>query len=546
MANKRNRTSSKLQVKRVSALLALALILTGCANNGSTAPTVIVETAESQTAAEATQAESTPHIVTPPETLPAKGGDPSIVPTDYSNDNNWLYIDTNSDKEVDVFYLYPTAWQRRDGEEYLSSIDNLSLRAGAKSVFATQATVYMEAGNVYAPYYRQLDAFWTLKLDSVEQKEYLMGATYLDAVAAFEYYLENYNKGKPFILAGHSQGSNVLKFMLEYYMGEHPEVFERMVAAYIIGYSITQDDLDANPHMKFAEGETDTGVIISWNTEAPDMTVENLVVSPGALVINPLSWSRDEDTVSAALHPGSRFYAGDGSYVDRYSLCDATVNKERGVVICSTIDPEDYLAPGGEGLFPKGVLHGQDYPFYWHAIEENAVARAKAYLANNNGQTAAHIEDYAAEIITDIGRYALINETMDWNEAKAHCEELGGHLATITSQEEQDTILALLSSIGDDKLRNCYFLGGADMQLDGNWQWVTGEAFTYTDWKTNEPKPDKGEQYLEIFAKTYEGNSGITDPGKWNDCMVDSTPYSGAGEVSFFTPDQTGFICEWN
>ena len=38
-----------------------------------------------------------------------------------------------------------------------------------------------------------------------------------------------------------------------------------MVAAHVIGYSVTKDDLEANPHMKFATGETDTGVIISWH-----------------------------------------------------------------------------------------------------------------------------------------------------------------------------------------------------------------------------------------------------------------------------------------
>jgi hypothetical protein len=313
--------------------------------------------------------------------LPAKEGDASIVPTDYTDIDNWLYVDQGADKEVDVFYLYPTVWSRADGEEYLASIDNVSMRTGAKPIFAEQATAYMEAGNVYAPYYRQLDAMWTLYLSAEEQKDYIMGATYSDAVAAFEYYLENYNEGKPFILAGHSQGSNVVKYILESYMAEHPDVYSRMVAAYVIGYSITQSDLDSNPHMKFAEGETDTGVIVSWNSEAPDMTVVNPVVQPGALAINPISWSRGEETASAAMNPGSRFFMEDGTYVDRYSLCDATVNKERGVIVCSTVNPEDYAAPGASSLFPQGVYHGQDYPFYWHAIEENAAARAEAYIA---------------------------------------------------------------------------------------------------------------------------------------------------------------------
>ena len=84
-----------------------------------------------------------------------------------------------------------------------------------------------------------------------------------------DYYFENYNNGKPFILAGHSQGSQILTMILSDYMKEHPEHYKNMIAAYVIGYSVTDKYLAANPHLKFAEGADDTGVIISYNTEGP-------------------------------------------------------------------------------------------------------------------------------------------------------------------------------------------------------------------------------------------------------------------------------------
>ena len=59
-------------------------------------------------------------------------------------------------------------------------------------------------------------------------------------------------------------------FVLSEYMKAHPEYLERMVAAYVVGYSITEDFLKANPHLKFAEGADDTGVIISYNTEGQE------------------------------------------------------------------------------------------------------------------------------------------------------------------------------------------------------------------------------------------------------------------------------------
>jgi hypothetical protein len=327
-----------------------------------------------------TEEKSAEEEIAAPKTLPPKEGDSGIVPVDYSDQNNWAYIDQKIDKKVDVFYVYPTVFQRESGQEYLAAIDNGQVRLAVPTVIAQQAMAYEKAGNVFAPYYRQLDAMWTLNLSAEEQEDYLMGAPYSDVVAAFEYYLKNYNNGRPFILAGHSQGSNVLKFLLEHYMKDNPDVYEKMVAAYIIGFSVTQDDLDTYKHLKFAKGETDTGVVISWNTEAPNMDVKNPVVQEGALAINPISWTTDEETAYASLNPGSRFFNDDGSLVDRYGQCDATVDKERGVIVCSTVNPEKFVTEGS-ALFPTGVYHGQDYPFYWHAIEENAVKRVNAFLA---------------------------------------------------------------------------------------------------------------------------------------------------------------------
>ncbi len=77
--------------------------------------------------------------------------------------------------------------------------------------------------------------------------------------------------------------------LLAKYIKENPEVYSRMIAAYVIGYSITPDYLAKNPHLKFATGPDDTGVIISYNTEAPTIEGTNGVVLPKAKVINPIN-----------------------------------------------------------------------------------------------------------------------------------------------------------------------------------------------------------------------------------------------------------------
>ncbi len=345
--------------KILSIILALIMsssILTGCGDNKN-----INESPVNQSN---TQSSEPPVI----------GG--NITPTDYSKPEHWLNI-PDTDYEVDIFYLYPTTWTRNEGEPYVCEIDNESMMAGVKPIYSGQATAFETVGNVYAPYYRQVDAVWVLKDSLLEGEKYFGGVPYTDAAAAFEYYLEHYNNGKPFILAGHSQGSAVTKAIVKYYMAEHPEVYEKMIAAYVIGYFVTEDELKEYPHMKFAESADDTGVIVSWNVEAPG-TTDNPLAPKGSISINPISWTRGEDLASAELNLGSEIFSRTEphlTHMDKFA--DAKVNLERGTVICSTADV-DTLAPGA--LFPRGVYHSQDYGFYYHNIRENAKNRAEKFL----------------------------------------------------------------------------------------------------------------------------------------------------------------------
>lgn len=310
--------------------------------------------------------------------IPPVFGD-EIIPTDYSQNENWINI-PDTDFDVDVFYLYPTAWTRADGEPYYCEIDNESLRKGASFNYLRQASAYETCANVYAPFYRQVDALWLLNDSLQNGQKYFEGIPYTDAIAAFEYYLENYNNGKPFILAGHSQGSAVTQGILKYYMKEHPDVYERMVAAYVIGFSVTDKELREYPHLKFATGADDTGVIVSWNTEAPG-TEFNPLLFDGAISINPITWTLDEEPASKEQNLGS-YIANlqEGTLTSVEHLADATVNKERGSVICSSVDVEVY-APDG-AIFPKGVYHLNDYGFYYQNIRENASKRIEAYMNN--------------------------------------------------------------------------------------------------------------------------------------------------------------------
>ena len=302
-----------------------------------------------------------------------------IQATDYAKTEYWLSLPTSTEKTVDVFYLYPTVFQKVDkNEPNICDIDNPIMLKNSKLAFAIQASAFEPVGNLYAPYYRQADAAYTLGLPLAEQAKVVGGIPTTDALAAFDYYIQHYNQGRPFILAGHSQGSNVLLYLLSDYMKTHPEVQKRMVAAYVIGYSITPEYLAKNPHLKFAQGAHDTGVIISYNTEAPTVAGKNPVVLPGAMAINPISWTRGEKTATAAQSLGSVDMDATGKLVTQQHYADARISKERGVVICSTVDV-DKLSPGNQ-VFPKGVYHHYDYLFYYYNLRENAAVRAEKYF----------------------------------------------------------------------------------------------------------------------------------------------------------------------
>ena len=308
---------------------------------------------------------------------------------DYANAANWLAIPSESTKSVDVFYLSDTTYSKPDtSSPDIGPIDDPNMKQGAQVKFTTTASVFEPIANVFAPYNRQLDAKFKSTLPIPQQLQLEAGVPTSDAVSAFKYYLENYNGGRPFILAGHSQGSNLAANILSGYMKEHPELYKRMIAAYVIGFSVTGDYLAQNPQLKFAQGPDDTGVIVSYNTEAPVMHVQNPVTMPGGIAINPITWTTSETTATAsrslgslAVDPktGGAMVDGAGNPVKTEHYADATVNKTRGVVICTTADPNQ-LAPGNPAI-QAGIYHGYDYPFYYFDIRANAANRIARYLA---------------------------------------------------------------------------------------------------------------------------------------------------------------------
>ena len=326
--------------------------------------------------------------------LAASAAAAPVKPTDYRSRSHWLYLPSKSvrQKKVAVFYVYPTAYSRAPGGPIYSAVDDPGMMQGAQVAFQRQATAFRTVGNIYAPYYRQIDAFYQLSQPFAQQKRNIAGIPSTDVFAAFAYFLKHFDRGRPFILVGHSQGSAVLANLLGKYMKAHPAVYARMIAAYVPGYPIQRSYLQQHPFLKFARGVGDTGVIVSWNTEAPTIAAPSPVVQPGALAINPITWTRKQTEASAAQNLGSieldpatggtPVLNANGTIKRFKNVADARVDKAKGVVVCSTIDSSapPYFTPGG---FPMGVLHTFDYPLYFFSVRANAANRVAHFFAEH-------------------------------------------------------------------------------------------------------------------------------------------------------------------
>jgi hypothetical protein len=355
---------SRSALPAVASLALTALALTACGSSASSAST-----------------SSTPATTSAASTTLQTGADGPV--TNYADATNWLKTTTSIDKVVDVFYVYPTAYRKADASAPdIADVSDAGMRTGAQAAYARQATAFEDVANIFAPYYRQADATYALTLPQAEHARVIEGAPLIDVTAAFTYYLEHVNAGRPFILAAHSQGSDVITHLLATYLKDNPQVLARMVAAYIPGYSVTPDYLAANPQLTFGESATDTGVLLSWNTEAPTTGGPNPVLLPGALVINPITWTRSEKVASASQSLGSWLPDKTGTFAKVPHYADAQVDPVAGVLVTTTPSVSTW-SPGGPNAFPMGVFHSFDFPFYYFDVQANAQQRVAAYLATH-------------------------------------------------------------------------------------------------------------------------------------------------------------------
>ena len=126
-------------------------------------------------------------------------------------------------------------------------------------------------------------------------------------------------------------------------------------------------------------------------------------------------------------------------------------------------------------------------------------------------------------------RYKVITSSLTWSQAKKRCEDLGGHLATITSNQEDEYIKRLLPTAKKEELH--FWIGLTDDGREGRWKWITGEVSKHSSWGDGEPNNYGGNEDYATIASSPKG----AHHGRWND-------FDGPNRVHKII---VGFVCEW-
>ena len=303
---------------------------------------------------------------------------------DYANPDHWAALpgredladitpgdavqDNQAQAEVDVFFIHPTTFHEDSGwnQDLADAATNAITDFG---VLRNQASVFNGCCRIYAPRYRQATLYAFFDRDGGGQEA--IDFAYADVAQAFRHYLERHNQGRPFILAGHSQGALHLDTLLREELRGSP-VAERMIAAYPIGFY-----LDGGNGFPVCESAAQTGCQVTWNALAPG--VERFDDLPNPICVNPLSWRTDGERADFSANLGAVSYgfsADDEPPPEGIEPGVADAQCIDGALIVSEVRSERYPPT----LSGEGNYHMYDYSLFHMNLRANAEARVQAFL----------------------------------------------------------------------------------------------------------------------------------------------------------------------
>jgi hypothetical protein len=269
------------------------------------------------------------------------------------------------DTTVDVFFIHPTTYiKKKDPGAWNAAIDDAGLNAKTDySTILFQASIFNEAGRVFAPRYRQANYFSYFPKtteDTIHAKA-AFELAYEDVRTAFLYYLKHYNNGRPIIIAAHSQGTTHGKRLLkEFFDGK--ELGKKLVVAYLVGMPLEPDYFVSIPP---CITPAQTGCACSWRTMKegfkPAYIKDEKFVS---IVTNPLTWDAQVPVASRSLNKG-------GVLLNYNKVIAGIVNAKVSNGVLWTDKPHFF----GNIFLRSKNYHIADMNLFYYSIRENVKRR---------------------------------------------------------------------------------------------------------------------------------------------------------------------------
>lgn len=318
-------------------------------------------------------------------TIPAAGNFPVPPSPDYSLAANWAatpFADDPADRtpgdkltdgqltaRADVFYVHPTIYFKtgRDNQLWNADLADDDLNESVdNAAILNQASIFNAAGRIFAPRYRQAN-IRVYYPEGRPVSRQALDTAYTDVLAAFDYYLNTWNQGRPIIIASHSQGTTHAKRLLaDRFDGKL--LRQQLVAAYLVGMPVSAH---AYRTISVCDSATQTGCFVSWRTYREDFVAkpDYRDTVPYITVVNPLTWTTDEQRAPADLNKGGVLYNYSKGPVPNL------VWAERRGAGLFTSKPRFF----GDILFNSKNYHIGDYNLFWLNVRENAVDRVNAF-----------------------------------------------------------------------------------------------------------------------------------------------------------------------
>lgn len=286
---------------------------------------------------------------------------------DYADPSMWFIREAMlGDAGVDVFYTCPTeiitdyisGWKSYghmnvydDNQRKTFSVD-----------FEKAMPLFGITANFYSFYYRQA-TLQTFASESLLSNRFPYA--YQDIKRAFNYYLEHFNNGRPFIIAGYSQGGKATVELLKELQPSH---MKRLVAAYVIGHKVTEADL-LSPNIIPAKGANDVGVTCCFSSVGDERSIWPIIQQPVACAINPINWKTDDTPAEIPWLTG----------VNAEKPVTVRKDLERNIMFVDNYIVEDFGFYPVTWIMGEKNYHRYEFTLYAPSIAQNVADRIAAF-----------------------------------------------------------------------------------------------------------------------------------------------------------------------